>query len=89
MSDQVNSEQKHSSSKRVESPHSALEWGVAMDKRPAPVFFATLSGLALFFGLNYPSIKMLFLVSAILGIYAIQITVWRAALMIVDAIRRT
>lgn len=77
------------SSESPKSPRAMLEWSVAMNERPAPVFLALASALMLFFALSYPSVKPFFLMGVIFGIYAIQITIWRAALMIVDAIQRT
>lgn len=79
---------KNPSGQAVESPLAALEWNVVMDRRPAPVFLAALSGIALYLGLSHPSTKTFLMLSVIFGIYAIQITVWRAALMIMDAIQR-
>jgi hypothetical protein len=67
----------------------APEWAVAMDKRPAPVVLACLSGLFLYIALSFPSLKAsCSMSSAICGVYAIQIAIWRAALMIVGTIQR-
>lgn len=56
-----------------------MDWEDEVNKRPAPVILASLAGLAVIIAGYSPSLRILYGIAVILGLYSIQISIWRAA----------
>ena len=63
---------------------SERDWSVDVDKRPAPVILAAFSGLSAFVASLFPFAQIFIITAIVLGLYSLEITIWRAAVMIAD-----